>query len=163
MADQMRADAEMEQKMARENIHELAADPKLKVAPPNLRSEVPYFDFSKLDNSLVELRKKADEFQSLYPAAMGLTADKKKRLNEVLYMAERSLVREEGLPRRKWWKHQIYAPGFYTGYGVKTVPGVRESIEERQWKEAQDNINIVAETISNYSDRIAEAISIIKN
>jgi N-acetylated-alpha-linked acidic dipeptidase len=163
MADQMRTDAELEQKMAREKLYELAADPTLKVAPPILRSEVPYFDFSALDNSLVELRKKAEEFQALSTAAMGLSADKKKKLNEVLYLAERSLVREEGLPRRKWWKHQIYAPGFYTGYGVKTIPGVRESIEERQWKDAQENIDIVAETIKNYTDRIAEAIKIIKN
>ncbi|HSF45577.1 MAG TPA: transferrin receptor-like dimerization domain-containing protein [Chitinophagaceae bacterium] len=163
MADQMRTDAELEQKMAREKIHELAADPTLKVAPPMLRSEVPYFDFSKLDNSLVELRKKADEFQALSTASMGLSADKKKKLNEILYMSERSLVREEGLPRRKWWKHQIYAPGFYTGYGVKTIPGVRESIEERQWKDAQENINIVAETIRQYAGRIGEAIKIITN
>ena len=163
MADQMRTDAELEQKMAKEKLYELAADPNLKVAPPILRSEVPYFDFSKLDNSLVELKKKADEFQLLSTAAMSLSADKKKKLNEILYMAERSLVREEGLPRRKWWKHQIYAPGFYTGYGVKTIPGVRESIEERQWKDAQDNINIVAETIRQYTGRIDEAIKVINN
>jgi N-acetylated-alpha-linked acidic dipeptidase len=163
MADQMRNDAELEQKMAKEKLYELAADPILKVAPPILRSEVPYFDFSILDNSLVELRRKADEFQLLSTAAMSLSADKKKKLNEILFMAERSLVREEGLPRRKWWKHQIYAPGFYTGYGVKTIPGVRESIEERQWKDAQENIDIVAETIRNYTARIEEAILIIKN
>jgi N-acetylated-alpha-linked acidic dipeptidase len=159
----MRTDAELEQKMAKEKLFELAADPTLKVAPPILRSEVPYFDFSALENSLVELRGKADEFQSLSTAAMSLSADKKKKLNEILYMAERSLVREEGLPRRKWWKHQIYAPGFYTGYGVKTIPGVRESIEERQWKDAQENIDIVAETIKNYTERIGEAIKIITN
>jgi N-acetylated-alpha-linked acidic dipeptidase len=163
MADEMRTDAELEQKMAKEKLFELAADPTLKVAPPILRSEVPYFDFSALENSLVELRGKADEFQSLSTAAMSLSADKKKKLNEILYMAERSLVREEGLPRRKWWKHQIYAPGFYTGYGVKTIPGVRESIEERQWKDAQENIDIVAETIKNYTERIGEAIKIITN
>jgi N-acetylated-alpha-linked acidic dipeptidase len=46
---------------------------------------------------------------------------------------------------------------------VKTIPGVRESIEERQWKDAQENIDIVAETLRNYTERIAEAIRIIKN
>jgi N-acetylated-alpha-linked acidic dipeptidase len=163
MADQMRTDAEWDQKIAKEKLYELAADPRQKVGPPVQKSEVPYFDFSKLENSLVELKKKADEFNGLWPAAMKLSADKKKKLNEILYMAERSLVREEGLPRRKWWKHQIYAPGFYTGYGVKTIPGVRESIEERQWKEAQENINIVAETISKYSSQINEAIKLFAN
>ncbi len=163
MADQMRTDAEWDQKVAKEKLYELAADPRQKVGPPMQKSEVPYFDFSKLENSLVELKKKSEEFNTLSPLAMKLSADKKKKLNEILYMAERSLVREEGLPRRKWWKHQIYAPGFYTGYGVKTIPGVRESIEERQWKEAQENINMVAESISKYTAEINKAVLILTN
>ncbi len=54
-----------------------------------------------------------------------------------------------GLPRRPWYKHQIYAPGYYTGYGVKTLPGIREAIEQRNWKEAQENIEIVSKTIQD--------------
>ena len=62
------------------------------------------------------------------------------------------MINEKGLPRRSWYKHQIYAPGFYTGYGVKTLPGIREGIEERNWKEAQDNIEMVAKTIDVYTE-----------
>ena len=53
---------------------------------------------------------------------------------------ERALTLNEGLPNRAWFKHQIYAPGFYTGYGVKTLPAVRESIEQKEWKLAEEQI-----------------------
>jgi len=68
---------------------------------------------------------------------MQLPADKRNELNEILYKAERSLINDNGLPRRPWYKHQIYAPGYYTGYGVKTLPGIREALEQRNWKEAR--------------------------
>jgi N-acetylated-alpha-linked acidic dipeptidase len=75
---------------------------------------------------------------------------------------ERAMTREQGLPRRPWFKHQIYAPGFYTGYGVKTLPGVREAIEQRNWKEAEEQVRIVAETIDKLSGEIDRATDIIK-
>jgi N-acetylated-alpha-linked acidic dipeptidase len=62
------------------------------------------------------------------------------------------LLTETGLPRRGWYKHTLYAPGFYTGYGVKTIPGVREAIEQRNWKEAQEQIAVVAGAINNLAD-----------
>jgi N-acetylated-alpha-linked acidic dipeptidase len=63
-------------------------------------------------------------------------------------------VSEKGLPRRSWFRHQIYAPGYYTGYGVKTLPGIREGIEERSWKEAQENIEIVAKILQGYTEQV---------
>jgi N-acetylated-alpha-linked acidic dipeptidase len=60
-----------------------------------------------------------------------------KSLNELIYKTERKLTLDQGLPRRAWFKHQIYAPGFYTGYGVKTIPGVREAIEQKQWGDVE--------------------------
>jgi N-acetylated-alpha-linked acidic dipeptidase len=75
----------------------------------------------------------------------------------VLYGTERSLTQSAGLPRRDWFRHQIYAPGFYTGYGVKTLPGIREAIEQRNWKEAADQIEITARTIERYAAEIDKA------
>jgi N-acetylated-alpha-linked acidic dipeptidase len=69
---------------------------------------------------------------------------------------------EEGLPRRPWFRHSIYAPGYYTGYGVKTLPGIREAIEERNWKEAQQQIEIVASKLMNYSKQVDAAAAILK-
>ena len=71
--------------------------------------------------------------------------------------AERSLTNENGLPRRPWYKHQIYAPGYYTGYGVKTLPGIREAIEQRNCKEAQENIEIVSRTLDIYTSKVKAA------
>ena len=71
--------------------------------------------------------------------------------------SEQTLLRAEGLPRRPWYRHQIYAPGFYTGYGVKTLPGVREAIEERQWAEAGQQIEIVSAIIERYAGEVDAA------
>src|SRR5215831_1761658 len=68
-----------------------------------------------------------------------------------LLHAEQQLLLPDGLPRRSWYMHSLYAPGFYTGYGVKTLPGVREAIEQRNWKEAQDEINLTAQAIQRLS------------
>ncbi len=162
LADQLRADADMERKMAKDKISELAEDPLLKLQPKVSRGDVPFLDFSSLDNALAKLKRSTEEFQLLYPKAQQLDEAKKKQLNEILFRAERSLIQPNGLPRRKWYKHQIYAPGFYTGYGVKTLPGIREGIEEFQWKEAQDNIRIVAQTLDQYTEQVEAATALLK-
>ena len=70
--------------------------------------------------------------------------------------------RPSGLPRRPWFKHTIYAPGFYTGYGVKTLPGVREAIEQRNWKEAEDQIGRTARALEAYAAEIDRAAQVVK-
>ena len=72
------------------------------------------------------------------------------------------LLTEKGLPRRAWYRHSIYAPGFYTGYGVKTLPGIREALEQRNWKEAQENTDIVAKAITTYNTQVEQAINVVK-
>jgi N-acetylated-alpha-linked acidic dipeptidase len=81
------------------------------------------------------------------------------KLNAILYRAEQKLLYEKGLPRRPWYKHQIYAPGFYTGYGVKTLPGIREGIEEGNWFEAQERIRILANTLADFDSTIKAALA----
>jgi N-acetylated-alpha-linked acidic dipeptidase len=73
-------------------------------------------------------------------------------VNQALYRAEQQLLSDNGLPRRPWYRHSIYAPGFYTGYGVKTLPGIREAIEQRNWKEAQGQIEVDAAVLKKFSD-----------
>jgi N-acetylated-alpha-linked acidic dipeptidase len=75
----------------------------------------------------------------------------------LLYQSERKLLSEAGLPRRDWFKHQIYAPGFYTGYGVKTLPGVREALEQKNWTEASEQVNVVSKTLDAMSAQIDAA------
>ena len=80
---------------------------------------------------------------------------------QVLMQSERALTRSEGLPRRPWFVHQIYAPGFYTGYGVKTLPAVREAIEQRHWQEAEQQIGLVAGTIEGFAKEIDKATALL--
>jgi N-acetylated-alpha-linked acidic dipeptidase len=74
----------------------------------------------------------------------------------MLMKQERLLTRPEGIPRRKWFTHTIYAPGFYTGYGVKTLPGIREAIEERKWQEADEQIGVCAKILTDYAAGIGK-------
>jgi len=84
-------------------------------------------------------------------------------INKQLMHSELALTDASGLPRRPWYKHQIYAPGFYTGYGVKTLPGVREAIEQKEWPEAQEQIKKLAQTLNNLNNHIKSIYSITKN
>src|SRR5690606_29931394 len=79
-------------------------------------------------------------------------------LNAILYQSEQQLLTSDGLPRRPWYRHTIYSPGYYTGYGVKTLPGVREAIEQRNWEEAREQIRVVSEALGSFASRIEDAI-----
>jgi N-acetylated-alpha-linked acidic dipeptidase len=156
LIDNQRMETETENKMIHEQLFAVAKDPKKTYADPIAKEPVPFLNFSELDNSLMQLKASAESFQKLYTNATALPVDKLNQLNLLLYKAERSLIDEEGLPRRPWYKHQVYAPGFYTGYGVKTLPGIREAIEQRNWKEAQEQIVVDAEAINRLADYLTQ-------
>ena len=161
LADNMRAETETENKLISDKLYALAMDPKKGFAAPKPKEAVPFLNFSNLENAMVQLKNSAEEFQKNYVSGSQLPLEKQKELNEILFKVERSLINEKGLPRRSWYKHQVYAPGYYTGYGVKTLPGIREGIEERNWKEAQDNIEIVSKTIAAYTKEVQKATTVI--
>jgi N-acetylated-alpha-linked acidic dipeptidase len=149
-ASSMREAVEKHNGLVAGKSYNLAADPKKSMAVPTKKAEVPYLDFSPLQNALTALEKEVDAFSSMDLNA--LPAAKKKALNALLMKAEQQLTSEDGLPRRSWYRHQIYAPGFYTGYGVKTLPGVREAIEQENWSEAQQQIGKLAGTLQHMRD-----------
>jgi N-acetylated-alpha-linked acidic dipeptidase len=162
LTDNLRTETEAENKMIQSGLYNLAKDPTKTYGPPKAKEPVPYLDFSPVDNALASLKSAAQAFDTVYKKAPQLPLSKQKQLNEILYKAERSLTQENGLPRRSWYKHLIYAPGYYTGYGVKTLPGIREAIEQRNWKEAQENIEILAKTLQSYTEQVNEAITLLK-
>ena len=94
----------------------------------------------RLHNAVSRLQKAAKAFDAA-PS----------RDDRAVLKLERALTRDAGLPGRPWYKHHIYAPGFYTGYGVKTLPGIREAIEQRKWSEANEQIRIAAKVIEGYA------------
>jgi len=162
LLDNTRTETEQENKMIRDKLFDFATDPTKKFQSPKEEDAVPYLDFSNLENTMEQLKNTAEEFQKQYSSAIQLPVDKKNELNEILYKVERSLINEKGLPGRPWYKHQIYAPGYYTGYGVKTLPGIREAIEQRNWKDAQENIEIVSKTMETYTQQVHDAMNICR-
>ncbi len=131
-------------------------DPKETFVMPKPKSEVPYLNFAPLENALARLQESAKNYQNATKNKQ-LAPAMQKQLDKILMNTERTLTNNAGLPRRDWFKHQIYAPGFYTGYGVKTLPGVREAIEQRNWKEAAEQIELASKTIENFAAEIDKA------
>ncbi|WP_047244773.1 transferrin receptor-like dimerization domain-containing protein [Maribacter thermophilus] len=160
LTEKMRKEVEKHNKLVKANAFELSADPKKSVKNPELKPIVPYLDFSPLQNELSSLKSTIDDFSKL--ATDDLSKEKKSQLNQKLMKAEQMLTSEKGLPRRPWYKHQIYAPGFYTGYGVKTLPGVREAVEQKNWTEAEEQIKVLSTTLSNFNSYLKEINTNIK-
>ena len=74
---------------------------------------------------------------------------------------DQTLAPDVGLPGRTWYKNLIYAPGRFTGYGAKTLPGVREAIEERRWDDANRYVKLTADALNDYSDRLIKATAVL--
>ncbi|MEP6712248.1 MAG: M28 family metallopeptidase [Ferruginibacter sp.] len=157
LADDMREATKLDNQLIKEKYYSIANNITAPSLPPLPKSEVPYLNFSALQNAISGLQKNTDSLQS-FMINKTLDDAAKKGLNEKLYMAEQQLLTKEGLPRRGWYRHTIYAPGFYTGYGVKTLPGIREALEQRNWKEAQEQIEITATAINRFSAYLEAAI-----
>lgn len=148
LTGQLREKYTAENALLNSKSYQLAANPKDKWIAPAAKPEVPAIDFSPLEDAVKTLQKSAEGLNTYL--ASKPAADKKavSRINQALYQAERSLLIPEGLPKRAWYKHSIYAPGFYTGYGVKTLPGVREAIEQNHWDEASAQLQTAATRIT---------------
>ncbi|MBI1767449.1 MAG: M28 family peptidase [Bacteroidetes bacterium] len=157
LIDNMRETTEVENQMVKENRYVLASDPTQKRVAPTAKEEIPFINFSSLQNAVTKLEKSTTAFAELFSAGPNTNLE---QLNNLLYQSERKLL-GDGLPRRPWYKHTIYAPGFYTGYGVKTLPGVREAIEQRNFVEAQQQIEIVSKTIEAFNQQVEAANKIL--
>jgi N-acetylated-alpha-linked acidic dipeptidase len=119
-------------------------------------------DLAGIRKQLDELRDQSQNYEALLEVTVernALDASRLAQLNRQLLQSERALTRPEGLPNRPWYKHQIYAPGFYTGYSVKTLPGIREAVENKNWKLAQQEAGIVEQCLSDMNRLVSEATS----
>jgi N-acetylated-alpha-linked acidic dipeptidase len=139
----------------------LAADPtEVEVSPPR-KDKVPEFDFGPLRDALARLKKSAKRYDDAAAraaqAGYSLEAPKLARLNGILQGVEQSLLDARGLPGRGWYRHMLYAPGMLTGYGAKTLPGVREAIEQGRWTDAKAYIGISSAAIDACAGRLDEA------
>ncbi len=130
--------------------------------------EAPELDFDSIGAALERLREASEAYETALARLSNVRSERLqaqpelRRLNQLLYTSERRLAHDEGLPNREWFRHQVYAPGFYTGYGVKTIPGVREAVEEESWDEAKFYINVVSQALEGLVAQVAEARSIVE-
>ena len=137
-------------------------DPREKLAPPPREAVPPFLNFAPLENGFTALQRSAQQYNDAltHAGADGGSALAKARLqdaNAKLIAMERALTLKDGLPNRPWFQHQIYAPGFYTGYGVKTLPAVRETIEQKEWKQADEQIARLGKVLENAGEAIQSA------
>jgi N-acetylated-alpha-linked acidic dipeptidase len=147
-----------------EGVFTATADPKKVFVPPPPEEVPPYINFAPLDNALDMLTRSAERYQKAWAKAhenggAALANASFRAVNAKLIESERQLTSPEGLPGRPWFKHQIYAPGAYTGYGVKTIPGVREAIEQKKWKETDEQMTRVGKILEGEAALIDSAAS----
>ncbi len=161
LTDTMRDETKMMNQMLTSGMWQSVQDPTEKLIAPKPKENVPFLNFAPLQNALGKLQESAKNFQTA-TSSKQISPSSQKQLDEILMKTERALLNPNGLPRRAWFKHQIYAPGFYTGYGVKTLPAVREAIEQRDWIEASKQINFAAQTLEKFAAEIDKATSLVK-
>ena len=145
-----------------EGVFNASSDPQHPAVQPKTEALPPHLNFAPMQDALDALNQSADHYQRVYAQAgkEGASAPGQAalvRVNLALLETERALTNANGLPGRPWFKHQLYAPGFYTGYGVKTVPAVREAIEQKQWGTAQQSIETVSQVLQNEAAAIERA------
>ena len=164
LLDQTRTSTERENELVKMNAYVLAADPTQTYVPPTAKDEVPYLSFAALRNAVREIEQSANTLDGEIRRVLesGLTRAQQAAVNQELISTERLMTNDEGLLRRPWFRHQVYAPGFYTGYGVKTLPGIREAIEQRNWEEASEQIELVAQMLIRVSDALERAVRILE-
>jgi N-acetylated-alpha-linked acidic dipeptidase len=141
LSDTMRAEVKERNTEITDGVYKALEDPKKKRVAPQVEALPPYLNFAPLDQAMDDLTTAASEYDKAF------TVDSQKApasLNLQLIPSERVFLDPAGLPNRPWFQNMMYAPGFYTGYGVKTLPAIREAIEQKQWKDADAQIERTA-------------------
>ena len=142
-------------KQIEEGVFTSIADPRRAFRAPVVDTVPPSINFAPLENAASALTQAAERYKKTLDASRSrLTPDAIRSLNKSAIQSERQLTHEAGLPRRSWYRHLLYAPGFYTGYSVKTMPGVREAMEQKDFAEAEREIARVAEALNRETELI---------
>jgi len=160
LADDMRQQTEFKNQLIRDGALMVAADARQPYVVPAPQGPVPFLNFAPLENAITRLQTSVDAWSKTDPTK--LDATHAAALDAILMHAEQALLNNDGLPKRPWYRHMLYAPGFYTGYAVKTLPGIREAIEQRDWREAETQIGRVADALNALSAEVDRATTVAK-
>ncbi|HWQ53586.1 MAG TPA: transferrin receptor-like dimerization domain-containing protein [Bryobacteraceae bacterium] len=161
LSGDMREDVRESNRQIEEGVFRATANVREPRVPPTAEPVPPHLSFAPLENAVTALALSAERYDKTLAAAMqnegGAALARAAKVNAVLREAERALTRSEGLPGRPWFKHHVYAPGVYTGYSVKTLPGVREAIEQGRWQDAETEIGRLAEVLGKHAELVQRA------
>jgi N-acetylated-alpha-linked acidic dipeptidase len=146
----------------KEGVFSAVADPRKTSVPPPREAEPPYMNFAPLKNGADAIKRSADRYQAAVAKAQAegmapLSPQILESLNTHLLLIQRAFLTERGLPERPWFKHQVYAPGAYTGYGAKPLAAVREYMDEKKWAEADAQVPGVARVLEDVAAAIGKA------
>jgi len=156
LALDQRAEIEERNRDIDDGLYAATNDPQRPLLPPAKQPLPPFLNFAPLENAVDLVTRAAEKYEaSLTRAGDHLSP----AVNAKLIESERRLLSENGLPGRSWFKHVLYAPGFYTGYGVKTIPGAREAIEQKRWEEFETQQSRAAKALENEADLLESAAS----
>jgi N-acetylated-alpha-linked acidic dipeptidase len=166
LADEMREKTEAETWRIEEGIYQAFFDPTRPFVVPQAKEPVPHLNFAPLQNALAQLQRSVERYGEARTerekAGPPLAPAEQQQLDAILGKLERALTRDEGLPGRPWYRHHLYAPGFYTGYGVKTLPAVREAIELRRWEEVPAGVEVTSEVFRALAAEVDGAAAVWK-
>ena len=140
-------------------------DPRRPLLPPKKEQIPPAINFAALENASAKLTESAERYKKALAAAKAKIAGDREAqaaLNTKLYQSERQFLAADGLKRRPWFRHMLYAPGYYTGYAVKTMPGVREGIEQKQYADADAEAVKLADVLNKQAAWIDAASEVLE-
>jgi len=160
LADDMRGETERHNQLVEMDAFRLQADPTKTYVPPTAKDEVPFFNFSLVQNAIGRLEDASTDLDLTLATGLGSGSLDRRRMaeiNDILQEVEQAMTDESGLPGRPWFRHTIYAPGFYTGYGVKTLPGIREAIEQREWQLVDQEMARIAAALERVTELLRRA------
>jgi N-acetylated-alpha-linked acidic dipeptidase len=146
----------------KEGVFSAVADPRKTSVPPPQETTPPYMNFAPLKNGVESIKHSAERYQAAVAKALAadapaLSPQTLDLLNTDLLKIQRTFLTERGLPERPWFKHQVYAPGAYTGYGAKPIAAVREYMDEKKWTEAEAQVPGVGKVLEDVAAAIGRA------
>lgn len=162
LSQKMQDDIRERNREIEEGVFKATDDPKYPLVAPAVEEVPPHLNFAPLENAIDAVAHSAGEYHQALEQASAkgtsvLASASVAEVNRLLMDSERKLTTSEGLPNRPWFKHQLYAPGYYTGYAAKTMPAVREAIEQKQWKQADEGIVVIARVLQDEAALISSA------
>jgi N-acetylated-alpha-linked acidic dipeptidase len=163
LAEGMRRETEAHNRMLDLGAFALVAPPDETRVDPARQAAVPHLNLAPLRNALARLEAAAQGYdRALGDPGPAAALEARRAADAILLRAERALTRDEGLPGRPWFRHYVYAPGFYTGYGVKTLPAVREAIEQREWDHVDAGVEATAAALEAFAAEVEQATAALR-